>query len=70
MVEMPTAPNTLTVVFHDDGATRYIGTPPTSRSVRLPLTDEQIAKLAFRGSCESITAVVLDYVAPAALEGK
>lgn len=61
MGETPKAPNILTVVFHDDGATRWVGTPPTSRSVRVMLTAEQIERLRFRGDCESITVAVVEH---------
>ncbi len=62
MIRIPEPPNTLTVVFFDDGATRYVGTPPTSRSVRIALTPEQQEALRYRGDCESICVVTLDRV--------
>ena len=62
MNSIPNPPNTLTVVFFDDGLTRYVGTPPTSRSVRVSLTPEQQQALRYRGDCESICVVTLDKV--------
>lgn len=61
MIKIPPAPNILTVVFHDDGATRYVGTPPTARTVRVRLTVEQSKALRFLGDCESVTIAVVEH---------